>query len=135
MYATFKFYKTRLYFPFPNIVNLSCACRHCSSSQIGFCYVGLPFFPSASWPLSFLFLFLYFFLFCGPYLIHARMPFCALTHFLAFMKCAYICNYWYLCMELYTFLFNLTPALFVSFIWPYYSIGYYTYQPPTILYI
>ena len=36
-----------------------------------FCFVGLPFFPSASWPLSFLSLF---FLFLRPCLIHARMP-------------------------------------------------------------
>ena len=36
-----------------------------------FCFVGLPFFPSASWPLSFLSLF---FLFLQLCLIHARMP-------------------------------------------------------------
>ena len=36
-----------------------------------FCFVGLPFFPSASWPLSFLPLF---FLFLRPCLIHARIP-------------------------------------------------------------
>ena len=35
---------------------------------IGFCFVGLPFLPSASWPLSL------FFLFLRPCLIHARMP-------------------------------------------------------------
>ena len=45
--------------------------------QIGFLFIfffwggGLPFFPSASWPLSFLPLF---FLFLRPCLIHARMP-------------------------------------------------------------
>ena len=55
---------------------------------------GLPFFPSASWPLSFLSLF---FLFLRPCLIHARMPDWGMafvhghtflhswTHFLAFM--------------------------------------------------
>ena len=59
-----------------------------------FCFVGLPFFPSASWPLSFLSLF---FLFLRPCLIHARMPdwgrafvhghtfLHSWTHFLAFM--------------------------------------------------
>ena len=58
-----------------------------------FCFVGLPFFPSASWPLSFLSLFL----FLRPCLIHARMPdwgrafvhghtfLHSWTHFLAFM--------------------------------------------------
>ena len=34
--------------------------RPCFSSSDVFCFVGLPFFPSASWPLSFLSLFLSF---------------------------------------------------------------------------
>ena len=58
------------------------------------CVFVLPFFPSASWPLSFLSLF---FLFLRPCLIHARMPdwgrafvhghtfLHSWTHFLAFM--------------------------------------------------
>ena len=62
--------------------------------QMCFCFVGLPLFPSASWPLSFLSLF---FLFLRPCLIHARMPdwgrafvhghtfLHSWTHFLAFM--------------------------------------------------
>ena len=55
-------------------VTLSCAyClgRPCFSSSDVFRFVGLPFFPSASWPLSFLSLF---FLFIRPCLIHARLP-------------------------------------------------------------
>ena len=39
--------------------------------QISFSFVGLPFFPSASWPLSIMSLF---FFFLRPCLIHARMP-------------------------------------------------------------
>ena len=65
-------------------------------SYNSFCFV-LPFFPSASWPLSFLSLF---FLFLRPCLIHARMPdwgkafvhghtfLHSWTHFLAFMEWA-----------------------------------------------
>ena len=76
-----------------------------SSAQVGlvsvpplcFSFVGLSFFPSASWPLSFLSLF---FLFLRPCLIHARMPgwgrsfvhghtfLHSWTHFLAFMEWA-----------------------------------------------
>ena len=53
----------------PCFVNLSlCLGRPCFCSSDVFCFVRLPFFPSASWPLSFLSLFL------RPCLIHARMP-------------------------------------------------------------
>ena len=65
-----------------SFVNLSCACRPCFSSKDSFYFYfisiivfiiifWLPFFPSASWPQSFLSLF---FLFLRPCLIHARMP-------------------------------------------------------------
>ena len=59
----------------PCFVNLSCAqVGLVLVPQMCFCFVGLPFFPSASWPLSFLSLFPLFFLFLRPCLIHARMP-------------------------------------------------------------
>ena len=82
-----------------------------------FCFVGLPFFPSASWPLSFLL----FFLFLRPCLIHARMPDCdrAFVHGHTFL------HSWGGPMTLVvglqhgaTFLSNLTLVLFVSFIEP-----------------
>ena len=75
----------------PCFVNLNCAqVGLFLVPHIGFCFVGLPFFPSASWPLSFLSLF---FLFLRPCFIHTRMPemgrvFFAWTHFLAFMEWA-----------------------------------------------
>ena len=46
----------------------------CFSSFFRCVFVGLPFFPSASWPPAFLSLFLSFSLFLRPCLIHARMP-------------------------------------------------------------
>ena len=55
-----------------SFVNLSCALVGLVLVPlIGFCFVGVAFFPSASWPLSFLSLF---FLFLQPCLIHARLP-------------------------------------------------------------
>ena len=58
--------------PSPALFYLSCAwVGLVLVPQMCFCFVLLAFFPSASWPLSFLSLF---FLFLRPCLIHARMP-------------------------------------------------------------
>ena len=52
-----------------SFVNLSCAwVGLVLVPQMCFCFVGLPFFPSACWPLSFPSLF------HRPCLIHAQMP-------------------------------------------------------------
>ena len=81
--------------------------------QVGFCFVGLPFFPSASWPLSFLSLFL------RPCLIHAWMP----DWGRAFVHGHTFLHSWSGPMTLVvglllgaTFLSNLTLVLFVSLI-------------------
>ena len=124
----------------PCFVNLSCPGRPCFGSSDVFYFVGLPFCPSASWPLSFLSLF---FLFLRPCLIHARMPdwgrafvhghtfLHSWTHFLAFMdtlSCIHghtFLHSWSGPMTLVvgllhgaTFLSNLPLVLFMSFIGP-----------------
>ena len=80
--------------------------------QMYLCFVRLPFFPSASWPLSFLSLFLW------PSLIHVRMP--ELGR--AFVHGHNFVHSWSGLIILVvgrlhgaTFLYNLTPVLFVSF--------------------
>ena len=90
-----------------------------SSSDV-FCFVGLPFFPSASWPLFFLSLFL-FFLFFRPCLLHARLP----DWGRAFVHGHTFLHSWSGPMKLVvgllhgaTFLSNLSLVPFVSFIGP-----------------
>ena len=91
--------------------------------RIDFCFVGLPFFPSASWPLSFLSLFFFFF---QPGLIHARMP----ERSRDFVHGHTFLHSWSGPMTLVvgllhgaTLLSNLPLVLFVSFIGPRYGVA------------
>ena len=99
--------------------NLSCAqVGLVLVPQMCFCFVGLPFFPSASWPLSFLF---FFFLFLRPCLIHARMPDWgrAFVHGHTFLHSWSGPMTFVVCLlHGATFLSNLPLVLFVSFIGP-----------------
>ena len=104
--------------PSPALLTYLCLVGLVLVRQIFFCFVGLPFFPSASWPLSFLSLF---FLFLRPCLIHARMP----DWGRAFVHGHTFLHSWSGPMTLAVgllhgaaFLSNLPLVLFVSFIGP-----------------